>query len=551
MKRRLIAAVVCTLAFAAAPEGRQIANLLTTAEKTNFKSTSTYEDVVAFMKVTAAASPIITYTTYGETFEHRAMPMVIVGTNLSGITPAAVKASGKLRVHIQGNIHAGEVEGKEAALVLLREFAMGQHKDWLETMVFLVTPIFNADGNEKFALNNRGPQNGPVNGQGTRAAGMGLNINRDFMKLETPEAKAFVKMWNEYDPHVGFDLHTSDGSTHGYFLTYAPGLNPGTSKSIIELQKAEWFPEITKAIKAKHNWDTFYYGNVSGGGGGRGRGAATPEVVGAPAPQAPAGPRVWASFEAVPRFHNNFVGLRNRFALLSEAYAYATFKDRILATNYFMEEALNYAHKNAAKLKRAIAVADRESIIGTSQSTRAAMKRAGMIEILMGEVEDELNPNNQARMNRRKDIVKPEQMVDSLWFEPTATEVVAREYYVPASATKAIELLQLHGIAMRKLAAPVKGAGIEEFSITANTQRPAGNASIDTGTHRLRTLTGDWKPSTATVPAGSYAVSMAQPRARVAFMLLAPTSDDGLTTWNFLDDMLGETVKTYPILRRK
>ena len=140
------------------------------------------------------------------------MPMAVVGTGLKDASAAAVKGSGKLRVHIQGNIHAGEVEGKESAQILLREFALGQHKDWLQSMVFLITPIFNADGNEKFALNNRQRQNGPINGMGTRPNAQGLNINRDFMKLDTPEGKAFVKLWVDYDPQVGFDLHTSDGS---------------------------------------------------------------------------------------------------------------------------------------------------------------------------------------------------------------------------------------------------------------------------------------------------------------------------------------------------
>lgn len=583
MLRRCLLALAVVTFVASTPEAQapvkvNLAVLKTTAEATDYKSTSTYEDVVKFMKAVDAASPIITYTTYGTTSEGRPMPMAVVGTGLKAITPDAVKATGKLRVHIQGNIHAGEVEGKEAALVLLREFAMGEHKDWLQTTVFLITPIFNADGNERFAMNNRGPQNGPINGQGTRANAQLLNINRDFMKLETPEGRAFVKLWNEYDPHVGFDLHTSDGSTHGYYLTYAPGLNPNTSRAIIDLQKNEWFPAITKNIKAKHGWDTFYYGNVSGGnrGGSRGgragasgalgappatgaRGATaappvappTPEVVGAPVPAAPAPPQAWATFEHVPRYHNNYVGLRNRFALLSEAYAYATFKDRILATNYFLEESLNFASANAAKLKKACADADKEVIVGTTEATHAQIKRAGMIEILMGEVEDEINPNNGARMNRRKDIVKPVQMVDALWFEPTMTDTVASVYYVPATATKALDLLTLHGVKMTRLTAPVKAATLEEFAIKTNTQRPPANASIDLGTHRLRSLDGSWQPATADVPAGSYAIAMNQPLARLAFYLLAPTSDDGLVTWNYLEDMLGESVKTAPIMRKK
>src|SRR5262249_48371376 len=223
MPRKLVLAALATALLAVpgrAQQASSLATLKTTAEASDFKSTSTYDDVVKFMKAVDDASPIVFYTTYGTTYEGRPMPLAVVGTGLKDPSPAAAKATGQPRVHIQANIHAGEVEGKESAQNLLRALAMGQHPEWLQNMVLLVTPIFNADGNEKFAMNNRGRQNGPINGQGTRANGQNININRDFMKLESPEGQAFVKLWNDYDPHVGFDLHTSDGSSHGYFLTY-------------------------------------------------------------------------------------------------------------------------------------------------------------------------------------------------------------------------------------------------------------------------------------------------------------------------------------------
>src|SRR6187399_513321 len=294
---RRLAAVVFVFAVPAlvtqAQQPPPIAELKTTAEASGFKSTSSYEDVVKFMKAVDEAAPIIFTSSYGKTFEGRDMPLAVVGTGLKDASPAAVRASGKLRVHIQGNIHAGEVEGKESAQILLREFATGQHKDWLQSMVFLITPIFNADGNEKMAVNNRGRQNGPINGMGTRPNAQGLSINRDFMKLDTPEGKAFVKLWNDYDPQVGFDLHTSDGSTHGYYLTYSPPLNPDTSDTIMNLMKNEWFPFVTKTMKAQHGWDSFYYGNASnpgGRGGGRGQGA----------PGAAGGARAGARGDATP-----------------------------------------------------------------------------------------------------------------------------------------------------------------------------------------------------------------------------------------------------------
>src|SRR3954454_3527035 len=258
-----LAAAVAASSLVVVGQGTRLADLKTTAESSGFKSTSTYDEVVKFMKAVDAASPIVFYTTYGTTTEGRAMPMAVVGTGLKDGSAAAVKTTGKLRVHIQANVHAGEVEGKESAQILLRELALHHHDDWLRSMVFLITPIYNADGNEKFALNNRQRQNGPINGMGTRANAQNLNINRDYMKLDTPEAKAFVTLMNDYDPHVSYDLHTSDGSYHGYYLTYSPPLNPDTSATIMKIMTDEWFPYVTRDIKAKHGWDSFYYGNVS------------------------------------------------------------------------------------------------------------------------------------------------------------------------------------------------------------------------------------------------------------------------------------------------
>jgi hypothetical protein len=570
MSHRLIPFLVaaCTLATAGQTKPAVPSQLITMAEASGYKSTSTYESVVHLMKFAADQSPLIFYTTYGKTFEGREMPLAVVGTGLKDASPAAVRATGRLRVHIQGNVHAGEVEGKESAQILLREFALGQHQDWLKSMVFIINPIYNADGNEKMSPTNRGTQNGPINGMGTRAQAQNINLNRDFMKLDAPEGKANARLYVDYDPHVSYDLHTSNGSCHAYYLTYSPPLNPNTSDTIMTIMKNEWFPFVTKQIKAKHGWDTFYYGNTQSRegecpGGGRGRasgapgaaggGAATPPPppppVTQPAPQAPAGPRSWGTFEHVPRFHNNYVGLRNRFALLSEAYSYATFEDRIKVTSYFIDESLNYLQQNVEKIRKATADADRESIIGKPLGTRSAIKSGGMIEILMGSAEQEPNPVSGRMMNRRRDVVKPEQMVDRLWFEPTKTEDVPTEYYVPESATASLELLRAHGIQLRRLTAPIRG--VEQFGITSNTQRPANNG-IDTGAHALRTLDGTWAAAPdVTMPAGSWVVPMNQPLARLAFYLIAPTSDDGLVTWNVLDDKLGADVKVYPIYRKK
>jgi zinc carboxypeptidase len=550
--RRVVAVVAaCTLAaLVGRAQQNPLADLKTTAESSAFKSTSTYEDVVKFMKAVDVASPIVFYTTYGTTTEGRALPLAVVGTGLKDASPAAVRASGKLRVHIQANVHAGEVEGKESAQILLRELALHEHDDWLRSIVFLISPIYNADGNEKFALTNRQRQNGPINGMGTRANAQNLNINRDYMKLDTPEAKAFVKLMNDYDPQVSYDLHTSDGSYHGYYLTYSPPLNPDTSATIMKIMTDEWFPYVTKDMKAKHGWDSFYYGNVSTPrppadpsapfgqrGGGRGQGAACGNT---PAPEGVT--REWRTFEHVPRFHNNYVGLRNRFALLSEAYAYATFDDRIKATNGFLDASLDFANANAAKLKKAVDDADKEKVTGTTLATSAKMKRGGMVDVLMGEVEPITNPNNQAVMCNRKDVVHPEKMVDMMWFEPATTETVPAAYYVPSDATKAIELLKAQGIQMREAAVP---GGTQRFTISSN----AAGQTFEG--HAMRRIEGQWGATASPNPGTKYLeIRTAQPLGRLAFYLLEPASDDGLVAWNYLDEQLKDAT-AYPILRRK
>jgi hypothetical protein len=322
--------------------------------------------------------------------------------------------------------------------------------------------------------------------------------------------------------------------------------------------KDEWFPFITEQVREQYGWHMYYYGNVSGGARGRGgRGGAAQA-----APAGPRPPQAWRTFEHVPRFHNNYVGLRNRFALLSEAYAYATFEDRITATRYFVEEALNFAGANVDRLVTAVAAADSEPIIGRRHGTRAQIATGGMVEILMGDVEDETNPNTGAVMNRRLEVAEPVEMLDQMWFEPTATELVPSEFYVPAGATTALEVLERHGIRMRRITGPVEG--LERFEITSNTQDTgrggrggrggrAGAAPVPRlfEGHAIRRLEGTWSaPATVEFPAGAWVVPLDQPLGRLAFYLLAPTSDDGLLTWNALDEVLAGR-DTYPVLRKR
>ncbi|NCG31882.1 MAG: hypothetical protein GWP44_03280, partial [Proteobacteria bacterium] len=168
MRRTTIALIVFGFASIGAPvpsaAQARFDELLTRAERTEFTETSSYEDVVELATRIAEMSQDIHMTTFGYTNEGRALPLLIVGA--PDATPESVLGTGKTRVYIQGNIHAGEVCGKEALLMLLRRFATGDYPTWTNDLVLLVAPIYNADGNERVSLGNRPRQHGPIGGMG-------------------------------------------------------------------------------------------------------------------------------------------------------------------------------------------------------------------------------------------------------------------------------------------------------------------------------------------------------------------------------------------------
>ena len=166
---------------------------LTVAEKSGFKATSQFQEVVDFCNQLAKMSPLVRQTTMGTTTEGRKLPLLILA-DPPVATPEEARKSGKLIIYVQGNIHAGEVDAKEALLMLAREIATQPHPALLKNLVLLIAPIFNADGNERFSRTNRPGQVGPEEGMGVRANAQGFDLNRDFIKLESPEVRALVRV---------------------------------------------------------------------------------------------------------------------------------------------------------------------------------------------------------------------------------------------------------------------------------------------------------------------------------------------------------------------
>ncbi len=484
----------------------------TPAEESGYTRTSRHREVLDVLRQLEGLSDL-RLGTFGTTVEGRPLPLAVWGADAA--TPEAIRATGKTRVLVIGNIHGGEVAGKDAMLELLRDLAAGEHSAWADSVVLMVAPIYNADGNERIGYDNRPLQLGPVGGMGVRPNADGLDLNRDFMKLASPEARALVGLIRDADPHVVVDLHTTDGTAMGYHLTYAPGLSPNTPAGIDADLWDRWLPAISDAILATDGFATYHYGNVPGAFG-----------------EEAAAPRGWYSFSGQPRFSTNYVGLRGRYGILSEAYSYAPFAERVAVSRRFVEEIVERVWEEATSVRQQANRADAERVMGEGVAVRATWQALPRpVEILLGEVDTVAHPVTGSPMLQRRDVRVPETMPAYVRFGPEETVVAPALYLVAEDAADAVaDLLDAHGIAYRRGAFPSSGRQRFRLDSVRTAERPFQNV-------RQQEVFGAWEPASGAGGSGLI-VPVDQPLGRVAVMLFEPRSDDGLVTWGVVADAL-------------
>ena len=499
---------------------------LTRSEQTDYQETSRYEDVIAFLDKIATKDGPVVVTTIGESAQGKKMPLAIVSR--PRVKDAAeARKSGKLIVYIQANIHGGEVEGKEAALMLLRDLSDKPENPLLEKLVLLVAPIYNIDGNEKWGdgARLRSSQNGPEK-IGQRNNGQDLDLNRDGMKAETPETRAVLRhVYNAWDPEVMFDLHTTDGTRHGYELTYSPPLNPNTDAGILAYARDDLLPTVRAQLARDAKLKLFDYGNLQGRELKRG----------------------WYTFGEEGRYVTNYVGLRNRVAVLSEAASFLPFRVRVETTLAFVRGLLDELARKAESVREVTRAADAR-VKGWGENPAEAPALGVRFEMAARPTK-ELVPIEVTvpgkTVNRRK---APERFQDQELtvydrFRVTRTASFPAAYVFPAALSNVAELLRRHGIVVERLKEPWNGEA-DEFLIEGLTPGRFER-------REMNRLEGRFTPDPkAAAPEGSYLVRTAQPLGILVFNLLEPESLDGVAAWGFLAGSIGEKTH-YPILKVK
>ncbi|MEO8193323.1 MAG: M14 family metallopeptidase [Gemmatimonadales bacterium] len=486
----------------------------TRAERTGYLETSHYSDAIAFLD-SLKGRPELSFGSIGKTNEGRDIPY-IVASRPRVATPEEARRLGRPVVYIQGNIHAGEVEGKEALLAILRDLTSSSRPNALDSVVLIAVPIYNADGNERFASQqaNRGSQNGPEM-VGVRANAQGLDLNRDYIKSEAPETRASLAMFTKWDPDIFVDLHTTDGSYHGYALTYAPPLNPAAPLGA--WTRDSIMPVLRQRMQSRHGFPTFDYGDF-----------ISDDTLS----------RGWATFDSRPRFGTNYYGLRGRIGILSEAYSYDPFERRVKSTYAFVREILSLAAEKSIRARPTSSgdqVPIRSEMIAAPDSVAVVaetMERTGDSARTQPGV-----PKGRRRSGRYVTVRMP--VYDR--FKPTLTVPRPARYVLAPSDTQAVRVLRGHGIAVTVSGEPVSDAYAFVVDSTIVSPRPFQG-------HREMRVTGRWRREQRPIPAGAFIVDTSQPLGILAVYLLEPQTDDGLLTWNYFDAQL-RPGGTYPVLK--
>lgn len=486
--------------------GQQTQQPLTVAESSEFKATSRSAEVEAFIDQCATMGKHVRRFDWGKTVEGRPMVGAIVSTK-----PYELGQQDERNVVLLlGNIHSGECCGKEALLMMLRELTHSPDHPWLQRNVILFAPNYNADGNDRVGKNNRPGQDGPIEGMGRRENAQQLDLNRDFSKIESPEARALVGLIDRANPHLFVDCHTTDGSRHQYQLTYDIPHNPATAPAIRDFLRQKMMPVVTKQLESKGTL-TFYYGNFGRDGS-----------------------PTWTTYGHEPRYSTEYVGLRGRLAILSEAYSYISFKDRIMATKAFCSELLDYATANHEAIHKLLEAVDRELI-------QTAQKEPARIPVSL---------NAKAIPFKEKFIVKgfrdgePADIeCDFIGdYESTSSTTLPYAYLIPKQHARVVDRLLMHGVSVMQVTEPIK-MEVEEDVVQQLSRQPRPFQK-----HRMVRVATERSSKQVTVSEGTYLVLTAQPLGRWVAYMLEPESDDGYAFWNFFDDVL-KVGTAFPVQR--
>ncbi|NIJ80783.1 M14 family metallopeptidase [Xanthomonas cannabis] len=493
-------------ALAAAP-------LTTQAERSGFVQTGRYDEVIALCGAFAQRYPqAVRCIQFGTTPEGRPMKALVVST--SGALDAPSAAQRKLPVVlIQGGIHAGEIDGKDAGFLALRELLDGKAgKGVLDKLVWVFVPVFNVDGHERFGAWNRPNQRGPEQ-MGWRTTAQNLNLNRDYVKADAPEMQAMLRLVQQWDPLMYVDLHVTDGAKfeHDVSVQVEP-VHAGDAT--LQRDGTRWRNAVLADLKKQGSLPLPYY----------------PSFVHEDDPTSG-----FADDVSPPRFSHGYFLLRNRFGMLVETHSWKDYPTRVRVTRNAIVSVLQQTARNGTQWRADALAADQRAmqLAGTSEPLSfAAGPQARTVAFRGYAYTRTPSPISGALMTHY------DERTPQIWKVPLRDQITPDVvvdaprggYLVPAAQAALVgEKLRLHGIDFQTI-----GSAAERPVQTFRADKASFAASSNEG-HQTLDLVGQWRDESRDVPAGSLFVPIAQPKARLVMAMLEPQAPDSLLQWGFFN----------------
>ncbi len=532
-------------------------DLLTPGERSNWETTAPYAEAIAFARRLEARSPYIQSIPFGTTPEGRTMYAVIASGDRA-FTPEAARKTGKTVILIQSGIHSGEIEGKDTALMLLRDMTVGRKAHqmaWLDRAIFVVIPVFNVDGHEHRSPFHRAMQNGPAE-TGLRNTAQNLNLNRDYLKADTPEMRAFLALYNAWLPDFMFDNHVTDGADYQYDATYDIAHNDDIGPASRDWVRNRLLPQLNARME-KDGHRISPYGEL----------AANPAT----------GKREFFVEVFSPRYSHLYSAARNRPCLLVETHSLKSPRTRAWSNYDIMFHTIDIITEQPGVLHKAVRESDaadmamaghRDQSLFLAGKTSAGGHPLTYYSLKSEQVPSPITGQTVTRFTAEKDDL---QTVTHDGVDTTVSAAMPTAFLIPAAYGHIADLLKLHGVQMTRTTADLTLTVPVQKNVATNPGAPSfadsshrvgstdTSVSADSGAAKNQPAFNLWRftevkkattpfeghtftdyklqevTETVTLPAGSYRVPLAQPEARLIMALLHPAAPDALARWGYFD----------------
>lgn len=480
-------------------------------EKSDYLSTSNYDETIKYFQKIADNSEFAELKTIGISPQYREVKCLIVSKDKI-FEAATARESDQAIILINNGIHSGEIEGKDACMLMLRDMLIvGDGKNLPDNVILLVIPIINVDGHERSSKYNRINQNGPSE-MGWRTTAQNINLNRDFTKADAPEMRAFLKLFSCWLPDIFIDTHTTDGADYQYTINYGITKHQEVPPATRDFVNKELVPYYTKIVESKGFLISPYTGYIKG--------------------DYQNGIRDWVSG---PRFSHGYAAAQNKIGLLIETHMLKPYKDRVFSTKILLESVIKFSSQNHSRLREISKQADLFVIENYVKDKRAypisfnitkdsidfnfkGFKREKVYSNITGK---EIIQYTDSKINLDIPYFNKAQVIDSVY--------LPRAYIIPQEWSSLVDILKLHGIKVNKIT-ETKKAAVEKYKFK--------NVKFAQWSYEGRfspSFEYDTIQDTMLTNVGDYIIYTNQRSIGMIVHLLEPKSRDSFVKWGFMN----------------